>query len=87
VPRFDSLGRRLFGEPPSDGAPRLERLRYIRRLYLRPLPVNLLGYVLIAIYLPGTTALVLLGFPTAVWLSGLTRLGLQIRREERGEEH
>jgi hypothetical protein len=82
--RLLSLGYKLYGEPPPKCAPRSEMLRWIRRFYIRPLPLLILVWVLLFIWAP-TWTLILLGASALIWLQGITSLSLRIRREEQRE--
>jgi len=37
-----SVTKSLFGDPPKPGAGRIERVRWVRRFYLRPLPLSVI---------------------------------------------
>jgi hypothetical protein len=76
-----SLTVRAFGAPPGRGAPLEERLRYIRRLYIRPLPLEVAAVVLVAISLPPPLVWVFLGGAVFFWVTGITRLNVRIRRD------
>ena len=81
-----AAGSWLFGAPAPRDAPRIQRLRWIRRLYLRPLPLYLLIYVMAA--LAGVSPLfwAVLGVAVLLWLEGLLSLGMRIRREQKAAE-
>jgi hypothetical protein len=75
------LGIRILGPPPVRDAPRIERLRWIRRFYLRQLPVAVIIAVTVAIISPAPIAWAI---PVAIavpWLIGFTTLHFQIQRE------
>ncbi len=84
--RLTALGVRIYGAPPGPGAPREERLRWIRRFYVRPAPFNLLIFVAAAIVVPQWWVWALLGLLAVMWLSGVTRLTREIRREHRSHD-
>lgn len=86
--RLRSLAFKIYGEPPSKGAPRSESLRWIRGLYLRPLPLLVVLLVICALALvmgAPSWILALLGISVAVWVQGYVSLSIRIRREERRE--
>ena len=76
-----ALGNRLFGKPPSREAPRVEKLRYLRRFYLRPLPVSIPVIVFAVILTWGTWALAFIAIGVGLWLQGFLSLSRKIRRE------
>ena len=83
-----SLGFKTYGEPPPKGAPRSDLLRWLRGLYLKPLPILLVICVLAALALASgasTWILVPLGVSAAIWVQGIVSLSIRIRREERRE--
>jgi hypothetical protein len=61
-----------------------ERLRRVRRFYLRPLPLTLPLLVLALLVAWGSWYLVLLGVAAVLWVQGLHSLNRQIRRERSG---
>jgi hypothetical protein len=76
-----TLQRWLVGEPPPQGAPKLDTLLYLRRIYLRSLLFVLLGYgVFIAAQNVSAVGFVLLAIGLATWSSGLVWVQMQIRR-------
>lgn len=80
-------GFRIVGPPPPAAAPKVVRLRYIRRFYTRLLPLYLLAWVVAAISGLPLWAWVVIGVGAAVWLQGLTSLSLRIRAEERASSN
>ena len=79
------LGYRIFGAPPAGGAPRVATLRWIRGFYLKPLPLVLAVYALLAVWASGTVVIVLAAVSALIWLQGFVSLSLRIRREDRRE--
>ena len=79
--RLMSMGFRVFGAPPPRGAPLSERLRWVRRFYLRLLPVFLALYAVAVVYASSTWVWVLLAGTGLLWLQGLASLTIRIRRE------
>jgi hypothetical protein len=77
------LGARIFGAPPGRGAPKLDLLLWIRRFYLRPLPLYLAVIVLAALLTSSTSGRVILAVTVLLWLAGLTSLSARIRRSRR----
>jgi hypothetical protein len=78
--RLAQLGFRIFGAPPPREAPKEQRLRWIRRFYLRPLPLYISIYLLAAISTPPPWVWALLGVSALTWLHGFASLSLRIRR-------
>jgi hypothetical protein len=80
--RLVSAGFRFLGPPPAAGAPRHERLRWIRGYYIRILPLALLTCVLVAVFLspPWDWVAPLVG--ALLWLQGFGSLTLRIRRDQ-----
>jgi hypothetical protein len=79
--------RRLLGPPPAAGASREERLRYVRRCTVLPLPtVALLWLIVLASGHNPTWLLIGMGFGTAGGLETLANVSWQIRRERRRNE-
>ncbi len=76
-----SLARRLFGAPPSRGAPPAERLRWLRRVYLRMLALAVLPVALIAIGGASTGVWLALAVGGLVWLQGFVSVLARLRRE------
>jgi hypothetical protein len=81
IQRVAELGFHVFGHPPGADAPRVERLSYLRRFYLWPLPLSLpvLVFALAAAW--GSAWLVVIGVAAVLWVQGFASLGRQIRRE------
>ena len=72
-------GVRIFGPPPTRGAPKIDAWRYVRRLYLRLLPFTIPAYVLASVY--GVTWLwIVLGVGALMWLRGFVSVNLRIKR-------
>lgn len=71
----------VFGPPPAADASRAERLHYLRRFYLRPLPLSLPVLVFAVLAEWGSWWLVPLGVGAVLWVQGFSSLGRQIRRE------
>lgn len=76
-----TLARRLYGAPPPRSAPPAERLRWLRRLYLRSLPLLVLPVVLIAIGGASTGVWVAVAAGALFWLQGFASVLLRPRRE------
>jgi hypothetical protein len=73
--------RRLLGVPPAPGSSREERLRYVRRCTLLPLPaVALLWVVVLGFGHDPTWLLVVIGASTVLCLESLASLSWRIRR-------
>jgi len=64
--RLSSLGFKIYGEPPPKSAPRSELLRWIRNLYLKPLPLILPVCVLTVVWAPETWVMVLLAVSASI---------------------
>jgi hypothetical protein len=75
-----SLAVKLFGEPPGEDAPDAAKLRWVRRFYLRPLPLVLVVYAMLALWATSAVVLVLAAVGALVWLQGFISLSLRIRR-------
>jgi hypothetical protein len=85
--RLVSAGYRIIGTPPGAGAPRKERLLWLRRYYLRMVPLALAGYVLVAVFLPAPWAWAVPAGGALLWMQGFASLSRRIRREDRrGDE-
>ncbi|MGH2878391.1 MAG: hypothetical protein ACRDK4_02125 [Solirubrobacteraceae bacterium] len=80
------MSAHVLGRAPDRSAPKVERLEWLRRLYLRTLPVNVLVYT-IAVAASGMfdIASLLIGAATVISLLGWLSLTLQIRRLRRSE--
>ena len=76
------LALHFFGPPPPPDAPRTERLHYLRRFYLRPLPFSLPVFVFAVAAEWGSWWLVPLGVGAVLWVQGFASLGRQIRHEQ-----
>jgi hypothetical protein len=83
--RLRAASVRLYGEPPSQDAPRSQRFRYVQRLYLRLLPFALPAYACVFVFARQTWVFVVIGIGALVWLQGLVSISFRIRREERKE--
>jgi hypothetical protein len=83
--RLRSWAFKIYGEPPPRGAPRSQSLRWVRRFYLRPLPLTLAAYASLLIWASETWVYVVLVAMTLLWLQGVSSLSLRIRREEQRE--
>jgi hypothetical protein len=83
--RLRSWAFKIYGDPPPKGAPRSESLRWVRRFYVRSLPLTLLAYALLLVWATETWIFVLLVAMTLLWLQGVSSLSLRIRREEQRE--
>jgi hypothetical protein len=84
--RLRTAGFLVFGEPPPPTAPRSEMLRWVRRFYVRPLPLMLVVYVMVILWTSQTWVYVTLGVGTLMWLQGLVSLGRRISREQEREK-
>jgi hypothetical protein len=77
------LGAKLYGAPPAKGAPRVEVLRYVRRLAAR-MTLLYVPVIAVAIVLSFPTWLcALLGITALSGLANIASLTSKIRREER----
>lgn len=76
---------RLYGEPPSKDAPRSQRLRWVRRLYLRMLLFALPAYACVFVFTRQTWVFVVVAVGALIWLEGVTSISIRIRREQRRE--
>lgn len=76
-----SVAWRLVGRPPAAGAPRAERLRWLRGVYLKTLALAALPLAAIAISGASTGVWLALGIGALVWLQEFATLLLQLRRE------
>jgi hypothetical protein len=83
---MNRLAYMFYGQPPAKGAPPSEALRWVRRFYIRPLPLMLALAALIILWGAHTWALVALGLTAVAWTWGFTSLNRRIRREERREQ-
>jgi hypothetical protein len=73
--------RRVLGVPPAPGSSREERLRYVRRCTLLPLPtVALLWVVVLGFGHNPTWLLIVIGASTVLCLENLASLSWRIRR-------
>jgi hypothetical protein len=73
--------RRFLGAPPAAGASREERLRYVRRCTMLPLPsVALLWIVVLGFGQHSTWLLIVMGAGTALSLESAASLSWRIRR-------
>jgi hypothetical protein len=86
--RLRTIGFRMYGQPPAKGARQSERLRYIRRFYIRPLWLPLLellvsAYVIVEVH--QTWIIVLIAVAALMWIRSVIELSLRIRRAERRE--
>jgi uncharacterized membrane protein YdbT with pleckstrin-like domain len=79
VSRSQSIFSRVFGVIPGPDAPRLDRLLWFRRYYLRNLPLMALGIVIVVLFLP-PWIVVIVALP---WLVGFARLSAEIRGERK----
>ncbi len=77
--RFQPIFDRVFGVKPGGDAPKLERLLWFRRYYLRNLVLMAPALFLVTLFWPVWAAAVL----ALPWLLGFARLNLEIRREHR----
>ncbi len=78
-----SVANKLFGVPPGPGAARIERLRWVRRFYLRPLPLVVIVYTLGVTSVRSPVEWALLGTGALLWIQGFASLSLRIKREQR----
>ena len=78
---MNPLKKLVLGTPPPDKtAPRVERLRWIRRAgYIRLAPLEILVLVLLGVY---DNVYIAAGL-AAVWLLCIVDISLRIRREQR----
>lgn len=85
IDRVNAIGFRIFGAPPPKDAPRSRRLRWVRRFYLRLLPLTVPVYALVLVLASQTWVYIPLAVATLLWLEGLISISLRIRREQRRE--
>lgn len=78
-----AISSRIFGPFPAKGAPKIERLRWLRRVYLTFLPLSLWVYAMAALFGLPTMWWIVLGVGTVIWVQGFTSLALRIRRVDR----
>jgi hypothetical protein len=79
--RLQALSARLLGPAPDRSAPKVERLMWLRRVYIRMLPFNLAAYaVVVATSGLWDIASILIGITVVIWLLGRLWLAVQIRR-------
>lgn len=74
-----SIFNRVFGVKPGPEAPKLDRLLWFRRYYLRNLGLIAVAIIAVLVYFPPWIVVVVL----APWLMGFARLSAEIRRERR----
>ena len=75
------VARRLLGAPPAPDASREERLRYVRRCTMLPLPaVALLWIVVLGFGHDPTWLLIVIGASTVLGLESVVSLSWRIRR-------
>ena len=75
------ISRRLLGVPPAPGASREERLRYVRRCTMLPLPaVALLWVVVLGFGHDPAWLLIVIGAGTVLSLESTASLSWRIRR-------
>ncbi len=81
-----SLSTRLLGPIPVKGAPEIDRFEWLRGVYLRMLPFNLVAFA-VALLISGwpTIALLLVAACALIWLQGWISLTLRIRRLRRSD--
>lgn len=80
-----AAGYRLLGHPPAASAPRSERLRWVRRFYVRPLPITLGIWIWLLITFQDTITYIVFAMMAFIWLEGMVEIGVQIRRAQRRE--
>jgi hypothetical protein len=73
------LFNRIFGVKPGRDAPKLERLLWFRRYYVRNLPLTVMGVALVASFL----SLWIVAIFALPWLAGFAVLNVQIMGERR----
>jgi hypothetical protein len=78
--RLATIGFRIFGTPPARDAATVERLRWIRRFYIRPLPLYALIFLVAVFSGVSKMVWVALGLSAVIWIQGITSLGFRIRR-------
>ncbi len=84
--RLRALAFRVYGQPPAEGAPRSEVLRYVRRFYTRNVPPLLLvGIVWAVVGWQHPWEVALFAVPVLIFVQGFTSISFRIRREERRE--
>jgi len=78
---MNALKKLVLGTPPPDRtAPRVERLRWVRRAgYIGLAPLEILVLILLGVY---DNVYIAAGL-AAVWLLGIVDITLRIRREQR----
>jgi hypothetical protein len=81
-----SLALKLLGEPPPKGAPRVQMLRWIRGIYFRTLPLNVLAYAMLLVWASQAWIFVVIAATALMWLQGVASLSSKIRHAERREQ-
>jgi hypothetical protein len=79
------LGIKLYGEPPSPGASKLQRLIFMRRLLIGQAPGMVLLLVLAAVFVPSPLNWLLPAGSAVWWLASFGLFTVQIRREQTPE--
>lgn len=80
------MSARLFGPTPAKDAPKLAGLQWLRRVYVRMLPLNLAAYTVAALFGVSTIGWIALGATAIVWLQGWFSLSVRIQREKANEK-
>lgn len=73
-------GVRIYGPSPPKGAPKVESLIFVRRIYTRLLPFTLPLWIGLALNHSPAWLWVVLSVSAATWLLGFISVSLQIRR-------
>lgn len=76
---------KILGEPPPQGAPRSQMLRWIRGYYLKTLPLTLVVVAMLIVWETQAWVFVVLGILALLWLQSVVSLSVRIRREEQRE--
>jgi hypothetical protein len=84
--RLQALSVRLYGPAPPKDAPKVARLQWLRRFYVRTLPFNLVAYSVAALFGLSAIGWFVVGGTAIVWLQGWLSLSLRIRREKAHEK-
>lgn len=84
--RLQAMSARLFGPAPTKDTPKVARLQWLRRVYLRMLPFSLAVYVIAGLFGMSIIGWLVLGAAAIIWLQGWFSLNMRIRREKAHEK-
>jgi hypothetical protein len=83
ISELRAIVTKVYGTPPAPGAPKAERLRWVRRTaYLSNLRGILLVTVTAALVGIGSWFWVLLGISSLCWVIGFVTINVQLRRAD-----